>query len=224
MYTPAHVLVNAAIVGAIDPRLALPAAIGAALPDVPLALLYARERLRGTPEARIWSERYGTRLWQDTVHTAHSLPLAAAGLAVALALGAPAAAALCGSLLLHDLGDLPIHGRDAHRHFLPLSQWRFLSPLSYWELERHAAIVELVEVLLAWAAAWTIARRGVSPAVAAALAAACLYYPWKYWSTILRPQPPDEIAAPTPSVHDGGSAPKPLLHDGGSAPKPPRDP
>jgi hypothetical protein len=189
MYTPAHVLVNTALIGAIDPRLAIPAAIGGALPDVPLVLLYARQRLRGTPEARIWSEHYNTRLWQDTVHTAHSLPLAAAGLAIALALGAPAVAALCGSLLLHDLGDLPVHGRDAHRHFLPLSQWRFESPLSYWELPRHAGVVALVEVALAWAGAWAIAVRGVPAAVVAALAAACLWYPWQYWKTILRPQP-----------------------------------
>jgi hypothetical protein len=189
MYTPGHVLVNTALIGAVDPRLALPAAIGAAVPDLPLVLLYLRERLRGTPEARIWSERYGTRLWQDTVHTAHSLPLAAAGLAVALALGAPAAAAVCASMLLHDLGDLPLHGRDAHRHFLPLSQWRFESPISYWELERHAALVALLEIALAWVGAWVIAARGVPGGVAAALAAACLWYPWQYWKAILRPQP-----------------------------------
>jgi hypothetical protein len=94
MYTPAHVLLNVAVVGAVDPRLMPLAAVGAVLPDLPLMVMYVRERLRGTPEARIWSECYQRRLWQDVVHGAHSIPIAAAGLAVAVAVGAYAAAAL----------------------------------------------------------------------------------------------------------------------------------
>lgn len=35
--------------------------------------------------------------------------------------------------LLHLAGDLPVHATDAHRHFWPLTDWRFVSPVSYWD-------------------------------------------------------------------------------------------
>ena len=52
------------------------------------------------------------------------------------------------SMILHSLGDLPVHNDDAHRHFFPFSNYRFISPFSYWDRNHYGSIVSLVEMLL----------------------------------------------------------------------------
>jgi len=52
------------------------------------------------------------------------------------------------SMILHSLGDLPVHNDDAHRHFFPFSNYRFISPLSYWDRKHYGSIVSLVEMFL----------------------------------------------------------------------------
>lgn len=37
--------------------------------------------------------------------------------------------------------DLPVHADDAHRHFWPLSNLRFFSPISYWDPDHYGRIV-----------------------------------------------------------------------------------
>lgn len=51
--------------------------------------------------------------------------------------------------LIHMATDLPVHGHDAYRHFWPFSEWRFYSPVSYWESDHHAGWVSLIEAALA---------------------------------------------------------------------------
>jgi hypothetical protein len=55
---------------------------------------------------------------------------------------------LFASMVLHSLGDLPIHHDDAHRHFFPFSEYCFISPISYWDPRYHGTIVSLVEILM----------------------------------------------------------------------------
>ena len=54
------------------------------------------------------------------------------------------------SVLCHAFCDLPVHVHDAHRHFFPLSDYRFISPWSYWDVRYHGRTVALVEALLAF--------------------------------------------------------------------------
>lgn len=49
-------------------------------------------------------------------------------------------------MLLHHLGDLPLHHDDAHRHFFPLSNFRLISPVSYWDPQHYGTLVALVEL------------------------------------------------------------------------------
>ena len=44
--------------------------------------------------------------------------------------------------------DLPVHTDDAHRHLLPLSDWRFHSPVSYWDRRYHGAQFAIFELML----------------------------------------------------------------------------
>ena len=51
--------------------------------------------------------------------------------------------------LLHLTFDLPFHHDDDHPHFWPFSDWRFTSPLSYWDPAHDGRVIALAEVGLA---------------------------------------------------------------------------
>jgi hypothetical protein len=51
-------------------------------------------------------------------------------------------------MALHSLGDIFLHHDDAHRHFFPLLDWQFVSPVSYWDPRFHGEIVAIVEILM----------------------------------------------------------------------------
>jgi hypothetical protein len=128
-----------------------PIALGAVLPDVPMMLFYAWQKgVLGRPERLIWSEAYWDAAWQTFFDIPNSLPLLGlAGLA-AWRLGAPRAALLFASMAVHAICDLAVHHDDAHRHFLPLSDWRFASPVSYWDPAHYGlgfAVFEIGMVL-----------------------------------------------------------------------------
>jgi hypothetical protein len=185
--TPGHAVLNLALLGGgASSALVLPIVAGAVAPDVPIVVLYLREKyLRGLPDERIWSESYQRRFWLNLIHGVHSVPLTLLGLLLFWALGIPTLAAFFGSALLHALGDLPVHAQDAHRHFLPFSQYRFISPLSYWDVRYHGKAVALAEALLVLIAAGTL-WPGASWAGRAVLAAVGGWYLASYWKSFLR--------------------------------------
>jgi hypothetical protein len=78
----------------------------------------------------------------------HSIPLAVIGWLIAYYFGRQNLQILFLSMVLHSLGDLPVHNDDAHRHFFPFSNYRFISPISYWDQNHYGSIVSVVEMLL----------------------------------------------------------------------------
>ena len=98
-----------------------------------MVVFYAAERLAGRSETVIWSTNYYQASWQVFFDAFNSLPAVALGLILAWRLRSPPLRLLFLSLGLHCLADLALHHDDAHRHFLPLSSWRFASPVSYWD-------------------------------------------------------------------------------------------
>ena len=161
MQTPGHIIINVAVLGTfMGPAESL--IVGALLPDVPIMVLYLYHRLvKHTPEDIIWSVYYQKPLWLGLVHGAHSIPLALIGMALSAGLGSPVGLAFFASILSHALCDLPVHALDAHRHFLPFSQYRYLSPFSYWDVRYHAPWVALFEVVLVMVCSGLVALRGV---------------------------------------------------------------
>lgn len=170
MTTPAHAALSLIILGRSE-RNALPVALGAVAPDVPMLVFYLWERLaRGVSEGRIWSERYFDPGWQVVFDIPSSIPLLLLALCILLVLigrrstagpvpsagvaAAPRPARLTAwalfvaSMILHALGDLPLHREDAHRHFFPFSDWRFTSPVSYWDPDHFGGYAAIGEVLL----------------------------------------------------------------------------
>ncbi|RMH17821.1 MAG: hypothetical protein D6696_14700 [Acidobacteria bacterium] len=160
MNTPAHAVVNLLLLSRRRrPEELAPITAGAVLPDLAMVVFYACQKAAGTAERVIWSERYFAPAWQSFFDLWNSLPLIAVGLLVARWLGRRRWALLFASMGLHALEDLPLHHDDAHRHFFPFSDWRFASPISYWDPARHGGLVTLLEIALVAVAVPLLLRR-----------------------------------------------------------------
>jgi hypothetical protein len=132
MHTPAHVVVNLAILGRKHRvETIAPIVAGAILPDVPMFLFYLHARVwLGMDEAFIWTQAYHEPGWQIFFDLFNSLPLLALGFLMTRRFETPRLSAFFTSMILHSLGDLALHHSDAHRHLLPFLNWRFYSPIS----------------------------------------------------------------------------------------------
>ena len=78
--------------------------------------------------------------------------------------------------LIHMATDLPVHGHDAYRHFWPLSEYRFYSPISYWEADHHAGWVSMVESIISLCAIVVLWRRFPKRWVKIVLSLLALFY------------------------------------------------
>lgn len=150
MNTPSHAILNLAIlITPTQPQMTIPIVLGAVLPDLPMFTMYFWAKfIRGQSETQIWSETYFSPFWLNITHSFHSIPLGLIGILATHYLGYWQLEIIFISALLHCCGDLPVHHDDAHRHFLPFSNYRFISPISYWDPKHHGQIVGLVEKLL----------------------------------------------------------------------------
>lgn len=192
MHTPGHAVVNLALLGSLLGHEGAVLA-GAVIPDIPILTLYAYERFRGTPEETIWTVRYQQPVWLAIIHGAHSIPLSAIGAALAWLCGAPGLAALFLSMLAHALCDFPLHAIDAHRHFLPFSHYRFVSPISYWDVRFHGRSVAFVEAVLVLLCSFAVGKwmaphfQSFSGQVAIVLLVLVnIAYAVNYWRSFLR--------------------------------------
>ncbi len=161
MNTPAHAIVNLLVLSPRRrPDSLLPVAAGALLSDLPMILFYFHHKVvLGTPESIIWTEAYYPPLWQTLFDAFNALPLLVPAAVVAFAFRARAAGWMLASMAVHALCDLPLHNDDAHRHFFPFSDWRFESPISYWDPGHFGIYFALVEILLVLLGSVFLVRR-----------------------------------------------------------------
>lgn len=198
MNTQTHVLLASALLArpGRDNRLGNAAVIaGALLPDAVIFVMFVWSKLIGAPESEVWSTWYFNPPWLTAIDWMNSLPLFAGVLLIGWALPrSPAVlAAMASALTLfalaaisHLLGDLPLHVNDGHAHFVPFSQWRFVSPISYWDPRYFGNITSLIELALGVALIVILWRRFSSRIVHAVLAAATLAYAVPYvWFVLL---------------------------------------
>jgi hypothetical protein len=152
-------------------------AAGALICDAPMFGFYLWQRLvEGHGEASIWSDLYFRPEWQNLFDIFNSVPLMLLGLAVAALLRRRASMLFFASMLLHVGLDLPFHVEDAHRHFYPLSEWRFESTLSYWDPAYFGGIVAFAEMTLVWTSSALLWRRSQNRWVRGSLLALSLLY------------------------------------------------
>lgn len=184
MNTPSHLLLNEALLGSRPARRARAVLAGAVLPDAPIYLFWAYERLLlRVPEALVWRRDYAASAAQPLIDALHSFPLILAALALSWLRRRELATALSASLLLHAAADLPLHHADAHRQFFPLSDYRFQSPVSYWDPRYHGKWGALAELAAALAAAVVLVRRHEDWRARAAWVGVALLdlVPYVYW-------------------------------------------
>lgn len=158
MNTPSHAIINLAILGRkTHPKQNGAIVLGALIPDLAMFVFYGWVKLvSGLSEEQIWGEAYYEPFWQNVFDVWNSIPLAMIGIGLGVwvksqtkwrPLGT-AIALCCASILLHCLVDLPVHNDDAHRHFWPLSNLRFESPISYWDPNHYGQFFALFEISL----------------------------------------------------------------------------
>lgn len=159
MNTQTHLLVAAAIFAKPDrPKRNTALIIGALLPDAAIFALFGWAMLTGVPQEVLWREIYFSEPMLTLTAIGNSAPLYAA-----LALAAwsyarwhtgrplpalPTLTVLGLAALTHLAGDFPVHVDDAHPHFWPLTDWRFRSPVSYWDNVHHGRAFGAFEAAL----------------------------------------------------------------------------
>jgi len=128
--------------------------LGSLIPDIAIYLWAPYQSIvNDVSGAEMWDKLYFEPPMQNLIAWFNSVPIYA-GLAV---LGFMMRAKTWGKLILffalaaliHMATDLPVHAEDAYRHFWPVTDWRFYSPLSYWDSNHHAGWVSRFEVVLA---------------------------------------------------------------------------
>lgn len=160
MNTVTHVVLGAALFTRPAQRRRNVAALaGGFLPDLYIFAVWGWTKLNGIAEADLWRRIYFQEPVQTLSAISNSMPLWALLLVFGMAFRLPWLAVLAGAALLHVTLDFPVHASDPHPHFWPLTDWRWHSPISYWEADKYAGWVLAVEVLIVLICAFILWRR-----------------------------------------------------------------
>lgn len=188
MMTQTHFLVAAALFCSPRRPARQNAAVlaGAFAPDAAIYTLFVWSKIVGIPERELWSVVYFAEPMTTMTAIANSAPLYAMIGILGIALVRPASVELASphsantpaglgrfivashtniailfalAALTHLAGDLPVHAADAHPHFWPLSDWRFISPVSYWDPRHFGTQFSILEVVFGIALAVIVFRR-----------------------------------------------------------------
>ena len=150
---------------------------GALVPDAFIYVLYVWARLiQGLPETTVWRELYWQNPWQLLGAISNSVPLYAGLLAIGIWRRSLLLSIFGGAALLHMGMDFFVHHDDAHRHFWPLTEWRFRSPVSYWDPAHFGATFMVIEAAIGVCCVALLWRRHASRTVRGALVLPLVLY------------------------------------------------
>ena len=171
MNTQSHALMGAVLFGRKVTARAWAGVLGGLLPDVPMIAIVIALKLSGVPDYTIFDELYWQNWWQVTNAIGHSFLLWGGVLAACfftrrtpdgLFDGAgwrPLIAAFSASALLHACIDFLCHREDAHMSLWPLTRWKFISPVSYYDSAHYGHYFSIFEMLLGLAMCVILFRR-----------------------------------------------------------------
>ncbi len=169
MNTPAHIALGLAVLGRRARRRDWwVIVVGAVLPDLFILIQFY---------ARGLNPSGATEALALLVKFFNSAPLYLGVLAAGFAVRLRWLVLLAAAALAHIAFDLPFHSQDARPHFFPLTEWQFVSPVSFWDARHHGRLVGLLEGALFSFCFVVIWRRLNAPwerVAAAAFAAAYL--------------------------------------------------
>ena len=191
MNSQTHIIMGAWLTGKKVPMLAWAGALGGILPDLPMYVIIGGLRLQGNSLGRIFDEFYFMHWWQVANAVGHNFILwGILSLISALMLvksgnfkqafsKASLAAwifALSLSAFIHSVIDFLCHRDDAHMHLWPLTEWRFRSPVSYWDPNHYGQWFSLFEAGLGVLLAILLYQRYKNIGLRAALAVIAMLY------------------------------------------------
>ncbi|MFM2339916.1 MAG: hypothetical protein RLZZ360_552 [Candidatus Parcubacteria bacterium] len=130
--------------------------LGALLLDIPVYVFFlVCGVMLDYGHETLWDDMYFNSGWSVVFTLSHSLLLWPTVLVVARWRQWLFLKWLSISALFHIVVDFCVHTADAYKHFWPLSDWRFVSPISYWDRASYGDYVNafdsiLIVSLLAW--------------------------------------------------------------------------
>ena len=188
MLTQTHIIMGAALFGGKVPKRAWVGALGGVLPDIPMLLIVLGLKLAAIPDPIIFGYLYWQDWWQVTNAIAHNFWLWGGLFLVALLLRERLAATaeaidhwslvmvFSASAFLHVMIDFLVHREDAHMIFWPVTRWKFMSPVSYYDPAHFGGYFSLFEALLGLGLAALLIRRFANTWARGALLFAMLLY------------------------------------------------
>ena len=158
MITPSHIIYNWALARTCKITGAAQRAfiVGGFLPDIPAYLFFfVHTCILGTAQNVMWDTLYFDSAWTPFITLSHSFLLWPTLVLCAYLLQKRVLIALALGSLFHSTLDFFVHHSDAYRHFWPLSNWTFQSPISYWEPAHFGTLFTAVDatvvlLLLYW--------------------------------------------------------------------------
>jgi membrane-bound metal-dependent hydrolase YbcI (DUF457 family) len=188
MNTQSHVIIGAALFGRGVPSKAWAGALGGVIPDIPMIVIVATLAISGTPARTIFGEYYWQNWWQVSNAIGHNVWLWSAltllGLITRDRLSTSVRAfdnwtlvsLFAGSALLHTAIDFICHREDAHMSFWPVTRWKFMSPVSYYDPAHYGMWFSLFEATLGLILAAILFRQFKSRILKTCLAIAMAMY------------------------------------------------
>ena len=164
------------------------ALFGGFAPDLSLyAMTGVATLVLGIPAERVFRELYYSPTWQQVFAVDNSFVLWGLGCALALWARSRVLTVFCAAALLHIALDFPFHNHDARPHFWPLTDWVFISPLSYWDPRHFGGVVGWIEWLACAVCLVVLWRRfhGVVARCLIGLGAALQLVPMILWRLVL---------------------------------------
>lgn len=169
MLTTTHMLMGAAFLTRKEQSRATQLGIvfGGLIPDLSVVFMVFATRFPQWSSSNLWRKPdglYWQEPWQTFSAISNSIPLYIVLIALFLMLARrwsvlKAFALIAGACLIHVLGDLPVHADDAHIHFWPFTDYRFHSPISYWDRRHFGELVGYLEIALGLVLAMMLWRR-----------------------------------------------------------------
>ena len=160
MITPSHLIYSWAL-GKWTEKVPNPGrlrlfVLGGFLPDVPVYVFFiVHGLLLGTSGQLMWDDMYFDSAWTPFFTLSHSLILWPLALLLGYWLRIAWLRYIATAGVLHVILDFFVHHDDAYRHFWPLFDWKFASPLSYYDPAFYGTQVGIIDAavvvaLLVW--------------------------------------------------------------------------
>ena len=188
MNTQSHIIIASALFarsGVGNKARNIAAVSGGLLPDLPIFLMFLWSKIVGAPEIEVWEKWYFNPPWGTWIDALHSIPLywllVVAGILLVkwggrLTKSGVILVIFAISAITHAMGDFFLHATDGHAHFWPLSDWRYSSPVSYWDPQYYGQYFSILEIVMGLGLCYVLFRRFHAQWVRAVLLLAIVAY------------------------------------------------